>query len=342
MNNESFFNTQVISLQEEYRELETSNSIDLPKPWLKTNTGNKITSCALPRNFVTEKITVLGGICSVFTGDSEVLRKKELSFRSETDFKEWLKSWYPRVDQIHDTVGLPAKATKEIKYVCEDSFFARRIANWQGLDQSKLTDIFREVHEEQADPLIKNWIRKQGGYKGEVTVVYTSELEKPINTALRVWERLNEFKFKSKLRERAKINLMYTALWLDVLEVDGQAVVYEPEQHGIEFEFFPKLKPWMQANPYGYPGINENIGLVGFEAFSSSAGITRNSTFDSVPNIGNWENFSLREEDALSYARNFFPQIEFRNREDLPSDTSLYEQIESRIKMDLENIYGGQ
>jgi hypothetical protein len=272
---------------------------------------------------------VLGGICSISTAESEAIRKKEIAFVGLRGFGDWFAGWYPRIDQVHSTVGVPPRqwGTQEIIYVCEDSFFGRRLAKWTGLEAIELSATLKEAHENQGHKVVERFLR-QRGYRGSVRVVYTSDLERELETALRIWERMLGFRFRSKYRDRAKVNLMYTGFWLDVLGITGPALVFEPGTHGIETDSFPELKPWIAQNLYG-EGVNRDITVLGYRPFWSALGMTREFPLESVPNRTNWREFVVNESDAPWYAGNF------GYREGL----SLAE-IQRRVRLDLETLYG--
>jgi len=272
---------------------------------------------------------VLGGICSIATAESESIRKRDMRFSSFGELEKWLTGWYPRLDQVHDAIGVPAGAwqVREVLYVCEDSFFGRRLAKWTGFCEHDLTKLLRCVHDQQGHPVIMKWLR-QRGYRGNVRVVYTSDLERELEVGLRVWERMLGFRFQSKQRDRAKVNLMYTGFWLDVLGIAGPALVFEPGTHGIETDFFPELKPWLAQNSYGY-GANRDITTLGYRPFWSALGMTRELSLRSVPNRLNWSIFRISDGDHEWYAKNF------GYRFGLPK-----QEIERRVHLDLETLYG--
>lgn len=83
-----------------------------PIPEWKSPTYNKILGHKLPANLDINKTTVLGGICSIFTAETRRIRNKELAFKDIDDFEKWIYSWYPRMDQIHGTIGIPPKLCK--------------------------------------------------------------------------------------------------------------------------------------------------------------------------------------------------------------------------------------
>jgi hypothetical protein len=52
-----------------------------------------------------------------------------------------------------------------------------------------LTEILRATHQRLGHPVIVNWLRN-GGFQGLVQVVYTSELDRELETGLRIWENM--------------------------------------------------------------------------------------------------------------------------------------------------------
>ena len=129
----------------------------------------------------------LGGTCSLFTGDSDAIRTGQQTFASEDDFFTWLTGWYPRLDQVHDTLAIPPRACRKAIYVVEDSFFARRVAKFTGLSEAGLTQAFRTVHQEYGAGVVERWLQNYG-WQGQVEVVYTSQLEDKLDLALTLWE----------------------------------------------------------------------------------------------------------------------------------------------------------
>ncbi len=226
--------------------------------------------------------TVVGGICSLFTGESESIRKREITFGSCEDFRTWIYSWYPRIDQIFNTVGVPPKAVRKITYVVEDSIFARRVSKWTSLPAEELKCIFHEVHKEKGVELVKKHLQSFG-WKGEVTPIYTSEIEKEHSVALKIWERMMGKKCQPNDRDIALIALMYTGLWADVLGLSNQSVIYEPEDHMSFTENVPGyIQAWFQKNTYGEEGINKNVGIIGYRGYAKNGEPTRRLRYDEL------------------------------------------------------------
>ncbi|RIL11803.1 MAG: hypothetical protein DCC75_01665 [Proteobacteria bacterium] len=309
----------------------------LPPIWLKSNTGAKILSADVPENLDPNTTVVLGGICSLFTGDGERVRKREEQFATPGQFENWMRLWYPRLDQIHNTVGIPPRSAKQVVYVCEDSIWARRIEKWTGLPQEDIAGILKELHQERGERILERWF-KEGGYSGPVRVVYTSDIEPALCAAREIWQRLLGQPFDPRKTDQAAVNLMYTSLWLDVLGIKGKAAVYEDVCHGLEIQDFPQLRRWIAANPYGRPGINSDFGVIGFMPFCNGRGVTRGLPCDLVPNFSNWHTFRVADEDAFAYGINLLAKDIFKRDSDKRLTTS---QIKDRAATDIARIYEG-
>jgi hypothetical protein len=271
-----------------------------PENWTKVNgatsivpdfwsgpTSNKIIGLKFPENFGPKlefdpnKTTVLGGICSLYPAHLSVINETSLqTWRTVVGFEEWLRLWYPRIDQIHNTVGIPSNMCKKIIYICEDSLFARRIYKSTSLKIDEIQQALKSVHNDLGHRAICNWIRSFG-YKGEIEVMYTSDIEKELELGLRFWERDLGFSFNNKERDGAKVKLMYTGIWLDILGINDSAIIYEPADH-MYLDGFSKLKPWFDKNNYG-TGINKNLGIIGFLPFWSQQGMTRSLASGWIP-----------------------------------------------------------
>jgi len=319
------------------RELTKIESIfpaELPGRWAEKGSGSTALSWEIPAGLNMAQTTVLGGICSIFTGDEAELRG--CRFQSAAEFEKWLRSWYPRIDQVHDCVGIPPCGAAQILYVCEDSLFARKLARWTKLPAEELAQILRQVHDDQGRPVIANWLAA-GGFRGQVKVVYSSDLEQKLEVALRGWERTLGWSFRSSERDRAKVQLMYTPFWLDVLLLDSPALIFEPiSHHGLDWDWDSRLRRWEEANPYGRPGISEKLGVIGFMPFATSDGISRLLPREQVPNRGNWQDFRIPEGESWWYALNFFPADTLRRRnEQLLSP----EEVQKRVNCDLQTVF---
>lgn len=218
--------------------------------------------------------TWLGGTCSLFTGDSEAIRTGQQTFASEDDFYRWLKSWYPRLDQVHDTLAIPPRACRRAIYVVEDSFFGRRLAKWTGLREDGLSLAFRTVHQEYGAGVIQRWLQNYG-WQGQVEVVYTSQLEDKLDLALTLWEEDMGKHIRPAERDRMKVDLMYTPIWLRILGLK-QGVVAEPFHHGTQVK---------------HRFVTNGMSFCGFTPFWSAGGATRLLPYSAVTHRGNWREF---------------------------------------------------
>lgn len=282
---------------------------DIRESWFASDSGEKIVSWQGMENIDPSKAIVVGGICSLMPADRERIRSKEIIFSDLNDFEKWFRSFYPRLDQIHDCVGIPPKAVSEIVYVVEDSIWARRISEDSGgvLSVEGIERILREVHKERGEEIISRWL-KLGGYRGPVRAVYSSEYEDKMDSYLRTLKRLTQEKIKPSEVDRMKVYMMYTGLWPDILGIDGHVVIYEPFHHFNEVRSFRLLKRWINDNPYGESGDNSNVSALGFIPYGCSEGPTRQLGFESVPHFGNIDGYSVEERNLISSALNLFPK----------------------------------
>ncbi|RMG42904.1 MAG: hypothetical protein D6719_05115 [Candidatus Dadabacteria bacterium] len=311
---------------------------DLPPPWSTRGTGPRVVTAQVTDEMLLkmDKLTVLGGICSVFNGDLPTLKEMRQRGVNIADFERWMRSWYPRADQVLDTVGVPPKRVGKIVYVCEDDIWGERVARLLGLRAEDLSRILRNVHQEQGVPAIQRWL-EQSGYRGKVDVVYTSDIRQTLETGLRAFERIIGVSIKKADRAAAKVQLMYTPFWLDVLGINEPAIIYEPVEHqGLEQ--FPKMVAWEKENPLAEPGsISEGLGFLGFAPFLSASGSTRSLPLELVPNRSNWQEYRVADCDLPFYGLNFRAKDVYNRGPEkaLPAD-----QARVRIRRDLENIYG--
>ncbi len=302
----------------------------LPQSWNK-GTASKVLGVSLVKDAVPEQYTVLGGMCSIFTAESEAIRLGQIRFSGGEEFLRWLRSWYPRLDQIHDTIGIPPRNAQRIVYVCEDSIFARRLAAQTGLKEDELLQILRTVHEQQGHPVLLNWIR-QNGYHGSVQVVYTSDITREIDVALRIWQRLGRFKIPTRDKDMSMVKLMYTSLWLDILGIK-KGVIYEPAAHMFLEDRLHYLRGWYRSQRA------DDIGFIGYLPFWSSQGQTRMFGYDQVPNWGNWQQFQIPQGEESWYAANTL----FTKKNIIHSGPEFVaaEEIKRQLALDLTTYYGG-
>lgn len=278
----------------------------LPNFW-KSQSANKLLIARFPTNFGPKQsldpnlTVVLGGMCLLNTIDMKRISRKEITFASVEDFREWFLAWYPRIDQIHDAIGVPPSICQNVVYTVEDSFFADRLSTYTGLDRDGIRVVLHDVHQKQGHPVLVNYL-KCLGYKGKVSIVYTSNVDAELNLSLRIWERLLGSTFRACDRNFAKVELMYTGLWLDVLELKSSAVIYEAASKMI-LKGWLKLENWFGANEYGQ-GVNQNLGIAGYLPFITSQGDSSVLRFDDVPNYGNFRTFTVSDNDIPWYATN--------------------------------------
>lgn len=245
---------------------------------------------------------ILGGTCLLSRADMKRISAKQIVFNSLHEFESWFLSWYPRIDQIHDTVGIPPKSCRKIFYVVEDSFFSERLARQTGFDRLEIEKILRSTHELQGNRVLKNWLNCFG-YRGEIEVIYTSQIDRDLNLTLKIWERLLGFQFRACDNEFAKVEMMYTGFWLDILGISASAVIYEPASKFVTKGWI-HTQPWLNENKYG-TGVNKNLGIAGYVPFISSGKELGTILYDEVPNYSNFESFNIADDNLLWYITNF-------------------------------------
>ena len=131
---------------------------------------------------------------------------------------------------------------------------------------------------------------------------------------------------------------MYTPFWLDILDIEEPAVIFEPiNHHGLGLGWNTSLQNWEASNPYARPGFQENLGFIGYVPFATANGMSRNLPLTEVPNPGNWKEFVIKEEDAKWYAANFFPQDTMNRSENAALSV---DEIRRRVRMQLNEVYG--
>lgn len=286
--------------------LSLQTELSVPIFW-KSPSANKLLAAKFPSNYGTNLpldpnlTTVLGGMCLLNAIDMKRIARKETTFESVTDFKRWFSAWYPRIDQIHDTVGIPPNICRNIIYVSEDSFFADRISSYTGLDRDSIRSVLHDVHEKQGHPILMKYL-KCLGYKGKVSAVYTSEIETELNLALRIWERMLGTAFRTCDKNYAKVELMYTGLWLDILGIESSAMIYEAASKMI-LKGWLRLENWFKAQEYG-TGLNQNLGIAGYLPFLTSNGDSSILRFEEVPNYNNFKTFVIPVHDITWYVVN--------------------------------------
>lgn len=280
--------------------------INLPDFW-KSPSINKLLTANFPVDFGPKLpldpnlTTVLGGMCLLNAIDMKRISRKEITFASAHDFEDWYSNWYPRIDQIHDAVGIPPNTCHNVIYTVEDSFFADRLSSYTGLDKNDLQSVLQNIHGKQGHPVLKRYL-KCLGYKGKISVKYTSEVEAELELALRIWERLLGMTFRTCDRNFAKVELMYTGFWLDILGLKSSAIIYEAASKMI-LKGWLKLNDWFTVQEYG-KGVNQNLGIAGYLPFITPNGDSSVIRCDEVPNYSNFETFNISENDIPWYVVN--------------------------------------
>jgi len=245
--------------------------------------------------------TMLGGMCLLNTVEMKAIHGHNVEFKSELDFETWYSGWYPRIDQLHDSVGIPPRSCRKVIYVSEDNFFAGRIASYTGLRKEVIQEILRRTNDTNGHPALVKYL-SSFGYRGDVSVIYTSDIEKEMCVALRIWERILGQSFRTCDRDFAKVELMYTSFWLDILGISNQAIIYESTNKMV-LKGWLKLNDWFRNNPYGC-GVNHNLGIVGYLPFLTSKGDASTLSYTEVPNRQNYNNFVIAEDDVPWYVIN--------------------------------------
>jgi hypothetical protein len=312
--------------------LPEKGTLPLESRWYDKGRGNVIISAEIPREFNTDKAVVLGGVCSLFPGDVRELIVNRRELGTPGALEGWLRSWYPRFDQVRDTVGTPPAAAKRVVYVVEDSLWARRIGSIVDLPPSDIAPLLKDLHTSRGAPAIERWLR-EGGFKGTIEVVYTSILDRELEIGLKAFECFTGADCRDN-RDRAKIQLMYTGLWPRLLGISGQAVVFEPADHGFESSAF---KEFGKGAPYGKPGANSEIGFIRTMPAASADGPSRDLPAALVPNLGNWESFRVSNREAFWTALNLWPRDTLNRPVERRFDAA---EIERRMRMDLAKIFG--
>lgn len=293
-------------IAEKLSRIPVCNDFNIDQAW-RSPSMNKLITAAVPCEgdeieFDPNKTTILGGMCLLTTIDMKQIAKKERVFDSVSDFESWIKSWYPRIDQIHDTAGTPPTLCKRLIYVSEDSFFADRISSYTRFPKNDVQRILHNVHEQQGHPTLIQYLRNQG-YKGEVDVIYTSDIEEELDLGLRIWERFLGSKFRSCDRNYAKVELMYTGLWPEIINLETSTLIFEAASKMI-LKGWLRLEDWFNTYNYG-EGLNKNLGVIGYLPYITSKGDSSLLSYNDVPNYGNYQTFSISDEDMPWYITNF-------------------------------------
>jgi hypothetical protein len=314
------------------------NHNNIPTFW-NGPTANKILGIKLPKNFGQglsldpNNTTILGGMCLINTVEMKNIFSKNIKFKSIDEFASWFSAWYPRLDQLHDAVGIPPKFCRNVVYTSEDSFFANRLSSYTGLEKEAIQKVLKEVHRHQGHIILKKYLENYG-YKGDLTVVYTSEIETELKLSLKIWERLINSRFRSSDRDFAKVELMYTGLWLDILGINS-ATIYEPASKMI-LKGWLKLQNWVTEQAYG-TNLNHNLGIVGYLPFLTNQGDGSVLPYDVVPNYHNFHNYHIAPENYPWYAVNLL----FAKKKIIEEGpmSLVNTKISELIRFDLEQYY---
>lgn len=237
---------------------------------------------------------VIGGLCSIFTGD--------LDGGNESEAVKLL-----RMDQIVEAVG--NVRGKPIFIVIEDSFFAR-------LTEVSLAEFQRQAT--VAVGRIARWLELSTGQTPDLRVALTSDprVEKGLYDA--VAYMANDVLKSPGFRrvQSAPILMMYTTLWTELLASLGyipssNVICVEPVIHFVDSRSFPddRLRfayedfvEWLKNNPYGKPrSANAFLGIAGFlESYSGdqTKKRTRLLPASEVPNTANVAAWITKLEDA--------------------------------------------
>lgn len=242
--------------------------------------------------FKADKLAWFGGVCLIYTGEWNKIKNGTMHFRNEEQFELWLRSWYPRVDQVHDTIGVPSNACKQLFYVVEDSIWARRIAQYTGLDAHDLSAILRNVHEGQGRPVISRWLRRFG-YKGNSEVIYSSDIESALDICIRQYERARGKRVKLADKDDTKVALMgSTSILFDITGVESGAFA-------IPIRYFVDM---LEGHSFPARGLFH----IGYLPYWGSDGPTRLQPNSGVAHRGNYKTIPIQEDLHLHGLNHFF------------------------------------
>ncbi|MBI5619546.1 hypothetical protein HY950_01145 [Candidatus Gottesmanbacteria bacterium] len=200
---------------------------------------------------------VIGGLCSIFTGDL-----------NQRNVDETVKQL--RMDQIVEAVG--NVRGKPIFIVIEDSFFSR-------LTGVPVTEFQRQAA--MATDRIVRWLELSTGETPDLRVALTSDpnVEQGLYDAVAYMadDVLKNPDFSRM--QSAPILMMYTSVWTDLLASlsyvpSGNVVCVEPVEHFVDNRSFPDQRlryayedftQWLKDNPYAKPkSANATLGIAGF------------------------------------------------------------------------------
>ncbi|MFH0943180.1 MAG: hypothetical protein V1810_03335 [Candidatus Beckwithbacteria bacterium] len=235
-----------------------------------------------PKNYS----SVIGGLCSIFTGDLE--KKLDKSAVSLI-----------RMDQIVEAVG--TANDKPAFIIIEDSFFEKLT----GIDQLE----FKQQGIE-ASKRIEKWLKIINPSLTNLYFSFTSDvsLDKGLKDLVNYFSTdvLKNPNF-SKIGA-APVLMMYTGFWPQLLNQLGyisssDIVCIEPIDHFVDDRLLPdnlssaysNFLNWLEKNPYGVEkSANANFGIAGFQESITIDGTqkrSRLSPYPDVPNTQNWKNW---------------------------------------------------
>lgn len=242
--------------------------------WLKTSISKKVIwSNEFADELDPNKTTVIGGICG--TKVSSLREMDAIGIKNIDQFRDWHLGWFPRIDQVHDAVGIPVKSCKKIVYIFEDTTHADRIINirkdWHKLE---VQEILKEAHLKDGHRVLGNWL-KLHGFTGDLSFIFLSELEKEIKLGLRVASKLG---FESGDTTKRLRKLMYTSIWPSVLGIDGDALVFEPIHY-------------IKRHQSRYKTLLDKIGIISYIPYLSGSYELDQIPHKEIPNLSNFSNF---------------------------------------------------
>lgn len=247
--------------------------------WLKSPTAKKVIWC---NDYVDDldpnTTTVIGGICG--TKSTSLKNMEDNHIDTIDKFKKWHLSWYPRIDQIHDSVGIPPRTCKNLIYVFEDNSHADRIINIRkNWDFLEVKEILREAHIKHGQKVLENWLRFHG-YQGNISFIFLSELEKEIELGIRI---ATKFGLKNESKHKQIRKLMYTSIWPSVLGVKKDALIYEPIHY-------------ISRHYNKYNSILDEVGILSYLPYLSCNYLLDEIPHNKIANYGNPNLFNNMEE----------------------------------------------
>jgi hypothetical protein len=230
--------------------------------------------------------TVIGGLCSIFTGDLG------------TNYEKYASNII-RLDQIVEAVGtLPGKPSF---IIIEDSFF------------EKLTGINQNQFQKQGQDAVKRiekWLNLINPDFTDLYFAFTSnaQLDKGLKDLVNYFAN-DEIRNPNFAKiAAAPVLLMYTGFWPKLLNSLGfipsdKVVCIEPINHFVDDRKLPAnltiaywaFLDWLKDNPYGVSrSANANIGIAGFQESIALDGTQRRSRilpYSLVPNTQNYQDW---------------------------------------------------